>query len=398
MATSDTVVADATATLAQLSSLDVSDPGSHIDIIKKCQSVITSLQEPGEVILETLSSVVEYPCLVALTNLEVFKKLQVSDGPLSADELAQHCNADRWLIVRLMRAATAWNVVKEVGPELYGATATSDLMATPSYAAGIRHIAGKIIYSLPKYLKDTQYRNPDGQGKSMAQAYLGTDLSPWEWLAHNKEILHDFNLFMTIQQTKGVNWTGSFDLKDRIFNGVSIDANAPLVVDVGGGFGQDLHLIKKELSKSDVTLTSGQLVLQDQPSAIESIPANIQDPDFKYIKHNFFEPQPVNGARIYIFKSVFHNWPDHKSLQILRQTVSSFTPGYSKIWILDAIAPDTGADKVLVGLDLCMMAWFGTLERTETQWTQLLAQAGLKIASLSTMPDGFGLIEAVLET
>jgi DNA-binding IclR family transcriptional regulator len=77
-----------------------------------------------------------YPCIAVINRLDIFKRLTI--GPLTATELAQQTEADRWLIVRLMRAATAWGLIKEIGPETYQATPASFVLAAPPCAAGLR--------------------------------------------------------------------------------------------------------------------------------------------------------------------------------------------------------------------------------------------------------------------
>ncbi|KAL2829545.1 S-adenosyl-L-methionine-dependent methyltransferase [Aspergillus cavernicola] len=394
MAATESAVAEATATIAQLATIDVSDPTSHSDIIRKCNSVASALQHPGALALQAIASAADFPALVVLNDLGVFQKL--AEGPLTAIQLAEKCGADRWLIVRLLRVATAAGMIQETGPESYAATPTSNILAIPSFAAGISlsHLSAKIIYSLRTYFKETQYRNPRNYLNGPFQSYLDTPLGSFEWLAQNEETRRDFNLFMTIQRTRGQHWTTNFNIKSRILHdSVPINPDAPLYVDVGGGLGQDLRLVKAELGD----VSKGQLVLEDQVSTINNIPTDLHDADFEYIPHDFFTAQPVKGARVYSFKGVLHDWPDDKALQILSHIVAVMTPGYSRVWILDGIVPDTGADKVLAELNLCMMAWYGALERNREQWGELLGQAGLRVVGVQTMDDGFGLIEAVLE-
>ncbi|KAL4780909.1 S-adenosyl-L-methionine-dependent methyltransferase [Aspergillus varians] len=394
--------AEVTATLTQLASIDASDPTTHQDIIQKCRSVIHSLQDPLEPVYETLACTTKHACIVALGNLGAFEKL--SAEPITAEELAMQCGADRQLIVRLMRMATACEIVHEAGPESYAAVPTSRVLATPAGTSGLRHshFVAKVAETLPEYLQQSQYRNPTSYTKGPFQHRFNTPLGSFEWLAQpqNAALAHDFNIFMTIQRTRGDQWTKQFNIASRIFDGIEINPSAPLVVDVAGGVGQDLSLIKKELPPDALANVKGQgnqLVLADQPSVINDIPDNLRDEDFTYLSYDFFTPQPVRGARIYSFKSIMHDWPDEKAVEILRNTAGSMEPGYSKIWILDAVVPNTGADRYIAGLDICMMVVLAGLERTEVQWGELLAKAGLKIVGISITGDHYGLIEAVLD-
>ncbi|KAL4810790.1 S-adenosyl-L-methionine-dependent methyltransferase [Aspergillus unguis] len=385
----------AIATLAQLSRLDASDPKSHPEIIQKCQSIIDTLQNPQVIITGTLAMANAYPCLVALSDMGVFEKLAL--GPMTAEQVAQQCNADFWLVVRLMRVATAWGVVLETGPQSYAATVASNGFATPSLAAGLRHgqLSSKNVRYLPRYLKETQYRNITSPDDGLFQYTHKTKLRSFQWMQQKDHLRRNFDIFMTTPRTTEGAWTSHFKAKDRIFDGVEIDPTVPLLVDIGGGMGQDLHLVKKDLLPYAVS--KGQLIVQDQPSAINNVPADMYDADFEYMKHDFFTAQPVNGARIYLFKTVLHDWPDEKAVRILRRTAAAMKPGYSKLWIQDGVIPDTGASKVMVWQDITMMAAYGGLERTRGQWAELLTQAGLKIVDVQSLADGVGFVEAVLD-
>ncbi|KAL3448370.1 S-adenosyl-L-methionine-dependent methyltransferase [Aspergillus insuetus] len=393
-------IATASTAIEQLTALDISNQSTHAEIVQKCQAVISALQDPAAVVVEALASVTKHPCLVALSNLGIFEKLAGTNEPLSAAHLAEDSGADRALVVRLLRIAAAWGLVTETGPETYAATGASRILAIPSAAAGLRvnQRTAELVHSLPKYLQETQYRNPASYTNGLFQYHYKTDLGSFEYRAADEEWMRDFNLFMTIPNNAGKTWPETFDARGRIFDaGFDINPAAPLVVDVAGGVGQDLRLLKSHLLHAGVKLAQGQLVLEDQPHVIENVPTTMYDEDFTYVKHNFFAAQPHKGARVYTLKSVLHDWADDKALEILRHIAESLTPGYSKLWILDRVVPETGVDKSLAWLDISMMAIYGALERTEEQWRALLGTAGLRVVGVQVTPDYFGLIEAELE-
>lgn len=257
--------------------------------------------------------------------------------------------------------------------------------------------SSKIISDIPQFLKETPYANPTDYYNGLFQYNMKTKLGLFEWRAGNKEAMDDFNMFMTIQRTRGQQWCETFDINRRIFEGVEIDPSKPLLVDIAGEFVQDLRIVKAALENGRYTVSKGQHVLQDQAHVIPNVPADMHDPDFSYVPYDFFTPQPIKGAQSYTPKGVIHDWTESKALQILRNTASALQKGYSKLWILDGVVPDTGADKIMAGLGIGMMALFGACERTREQWESLLRDAGLKIEIVSTRKDGFKLTEAILD-
>jgi hypothetical protein len=71
-------------------------------------------------------------------------------------------------------------------------------------------------------------------------------------------------------------------------------------------------------------------------------------------------------------------------------------PGYSKLFVHELIVPARGASTWVVTQDFNMMTLCATLERTEAQWTEILAEAGLKVVAVYAAPDRVseGVIEA----
>lgn len=72
--------------------------------------------------------------------------------------------------------------------------------------------------------------------------------------------------------------------------------------------------------------------------------------------------------------------------------------GHSKLLINEWVLPDVGVPLHPALNDIIMMAVLASMERTRTQWTELLRSVGLKIVRFwSKGPEDEGLIEAVLQ-
>ena len=71
-------------------------------------------------------------------------------------------------------------------------------------------------------------------------------------------------------------------------------------------------------------------------------------------------------------------------------------PGYSKILINGWVLPDSGSPLVPALLDIQVLAVLSGMERTQTQWRELLGSVGLETVSFHTACNEVeGLIEAV---
>ena len=89
---------------------------------------------------------------------------------------------------------------------------------------------------------------------------------------------------------------------------------------------------------------------------------------------------------------IFHDWPDGHCLKILKNTASAMNKGYSKILISDIVLPDKGATSFPTESDIGMLSLFGSMERSTSQWQNLLERAGFKVVKIF-----HGLPESVIE-
>ena len=92
--------------------------------------------------------------------------------------------------------------------------------------------------------------------------------------------------------------------------------------------------------------------------------------------------------------SILHDWPNEKARQVLRNLVLAMTPGYSRLLLSENVIPLTGCHPHLSALDLTMMTLFGSQERTEEDWKDLLELEGLRLAAVHTIPS---CLKSVLE-
>lgn len=79
-------------------------------------------------------------------------------------------------------------------------------------------------------------------------------------------------------------------------------------------------------------------------------------------------------------RGVFHNHPHHKVLKLLANTKAAMAPD-SILLIDEIILPETSAHIDAVSMDLTMMCAFAGMERTEKQWRDVIAEAGLKLTN-----------------
>ena len=67
---------------------------------------------------------------------------------------------------------------------------------------------------------------------------------------------------------------------------------------------------------------------------------------------------------------------------------------YSKLLIVDMVVPETKAPLFVAGMDIAMMTQLTGMERTRTQWHDLLDSAGFRIINIWPVSEG---AECVIE-
>lgn len=110
-----------------------------------------------------------------------------------------------------------------------------------------------------------------------------------------------------------------------------------LVVDVGGSHGA----VALEMVKANPFI---RVIVQDLPEVIDSArDAGKHNLSNRVIfeAHDFFKEQTLQGADVYFFRMIFHDWSDTYCVRILRSLIPTLKPGV-KILINDFCLPSAG--------------------------------------------------------
>lgn len=273
---------------------------------------------------------------------------------------------------------------------------------------------GPVFQKLPEYLLKTQYQNPTADIGPLQYAW-DTKLTAFDYVAepHMADIRKDFNIFMKGRRDLSKSWLDFYPFAEQVVAGSESKEDSVLVVDVGGGLGQVLVKIREKFPD-----LQGKLILEDLPKTVQQAELELEKKDmFEAIGHDFFTPQPVKGmscfcfipqedyirltlcagARAYFIRQVLHDWPDKECQTILKQVAAAMTKDYSKILLNEVVIPDYGPSERFSAVDLVMLGLSGGMERTEAQWRDLAASAGLRVDRIWTLDDSTeSVIEVVL--
>ncbi|KAL1866897.1 hypothetical protein Daus18300_006600 [Diaporthe australafricana] len=313
-------------------------------------------------------------------DLQLFEKWhERGNSAENSNDLAAEVSCDPVLLARILRHLAANHVLQEVSADVFKPTKFSISLLQPVFGEWITYLYDASLpcfHKMPEFLQKTGYRNPTDPADGIfqyAKGCKGDDC--FQYYAANPRECASFNHVMGGVMAHQASWLDVIPV-GRFLDGS--DPNTPLVVDVGGNVGHDLEKFRQAYPH-----TAAQLYLQDLASVVEA--SACPDPVNK-MHHDFFQPQPVQGSRVYFMHGVLHDWSDKPARKILQMLRDALKPGYSKLLVYDHVVPETSAHPHATSYDLTMMVKVAGMERTETQWRALLQSAGYKVAEVWRSP------------
>ncbi|KAH6616694.1 S-adenosyl-L-methionine-dependent methyltransferase [Boeremia exigua] len=311
-------------------------------------------------------------------DLGIFTTLCANPSPIGLKGLSAETSASPTLFARLLRSMASFGLISETAKDTFTANRVTLVLADPDVVGAFPHVShlhARTAQALPAYLRDHGYQNMTNTKDLPFHLALGTDLSPFEWMKQHPEQMKALGHAMRIERSQS--WLDSYPLSDQMSSFQATEGSV-LLVDIGGGFGQQAVAFKDRVSSR-----SDHIVVQDLASTLMHAPA-INGIEFQ--EHDFFTPQPVQGAKFYYLRHILHDWPDDDSVRILRNIVGAMTHE-SRIVIDEVVLPDSNVPWQCAFMDLTMSSSLGGCERTGDEWESLLRRAGLQIEEVHTYDD-----------
>ncbi|KAL4867610.1 hypothetical protein BDV12DRAFT_209748 [Aspergillus spectabilis] len=385
-----------------LESLDILNPesfkndGDRHKALLSAYALVSRLETPFET---TERLCMNQPALGA--SLKVAKDVQLferwheqGDSVQDSNSLAEMVGCQPGLLVRILRHLAANHVLEQVSGDTFKPSHFSIALAQPVIGEWITYLYDSAIPSFhkaPEYLRSTNYTNPtDPQDGIFQYAKGGYKGDLFQYYSENPREGAAFSQIMGgVIAAHQASWLDIISVPEHILADADPDPTSPLLVDIGGNIGHDLENFR--VAYPDL---ASRLYLQDLPAVIER--ATCPDPVNK-IAHDFFEPQPVRGARVYYLHAVLHDWADEPARKILTMLSGALKRGYSKLLVHDHVIPETDVHPHTTSFDLNMMALLAGKERTEVEWRVLLESAGYRVVRVWRSPLAVqGIVEAEL--
>jgi len=307
----------------------------------------------------------------------------------SVDELERHTGAQASLLDRLMRNLAVNNLVLEVAHSTYSASHLTARCASAAFRAGLAHSKNLIwpgLQVLPTFLAENGYRNPNDHVRSACMRGVGFSGDVMAYLKENPEKAAASYLFMAENKKEAPKWVdGKVPTTDLQLSDEEVANGRVTFVDVGGGSGHQCEAIRKAFPH-----LKGRVLVEDLPFMVNRIDKeHAQTVGFEVVPHDFFQPQPIHGAKVYYMRNVIHDWDDERASAILKNTREAMAKD-SVLFVDEIILPLVGASSRQVHMDMAVMVFAGAMERTDSQWKNLLGANGFEIRDVWVYDEQLG--------
>lgn len=312
--------------------------------------------------------------IVAVAELGIAD--MVADGPLPVAELAELVAADPDALYRVLRALASVGVFQETRPGVFGATPLTDVLRS-GVDGSLRNWAR--LWGLRE--------RHDAIGGLLASIRTGAPAFEirrgetwWSHLTAHPDQAAVFGAAMgDIARELHAAAVRGYDL-----------SGVRCLVDVGGGEG---HLAAVLLRRYPAM----SAVVFDRPAVTSAAEATLAEAGLSdravAVGGDFFASVPAGGD-VYLLSMILHDWNDEQAHAILT-AVRRVLPPHGRVLVIDAVVPDDDSPHDGKLRDLIMLALHPGRERTEAEFTTLLADAGLRRVETRAISASTGLLVAV---
>ncbi len=302
------------------------------------------------------------------------------EGPRDAASLAGATATHLPSLARLLRALTAIGLLLEAEDGRYTLTPLGDTLRTDapgSMAAWARFLlnsdGGQSWQGLTHSIRT---------GETAFHHVYGTDV--WTFRSTRPEMSKLFDEAMQ-SLTQGANAAVTQHYPFEKFG---------WIIDVGGGNGALLLPMLERHPTMRGTIFDLPHVIEFTRQRVAAAGLELR---CEAIGGDAFIAVPP-GADAYLLKSVIHDWDDEEAVAILRNCRAAM-PAHAKLVLIERVLPDRidpdDADARSHFLsDMNMLVNTGGRERTEGEYRDLLAKAGLRLTRVVATPSLAAIIEA----
>ncbi|KAJ7115442.1 O-methyltransferase [Mycena epipterygia] len=363
-------------------------------------------------------------CLRAASEINVVEILREA-GPqgVHAKEIAAPSRTNPDLIARILRLLATHHIFREISPGVFANNRLSstldkgkpsnilfknreDRLTGTSGVAALAESAAENTFRASTFLADTLL-HPDEQ-KLPYNLGFGTD-EPMFKVMQRPENTYNRKRFAV-----AMHGTAASDPPETILQGFdwSLLPSGGIVVDVGGGIGHaSLAIALKHPKLRIINQDLGPAIELSKAHWQQHFPAHVDNKLVEFQVHDFFTPQPVTDAAVFLMRYIIHDWTNAQAISILRHLRNAATPATNLVLIEKIVPVASGgeldhkipgaarpsapypllanwgiASAEIYMYDLTMHDMLGGVERTVDGYIDILEQAGWKLVQIHHCP------------
>lgn len=169
-------------------------------------------------------------------------------------------------------------------------------------------------------------------------------------------------------------------------NGLPASETDTLIVDMGGGNGQELLELRRRFPKAT---HPGRVLVQDLPATFEYVDISaLEEQGIEVMPHNFFTPQPVVGAQFYYMASIIHDWSDVDSVVIFNNIKPAMKINHSSILVIDLVVPEEKVPWWYAMLNITLLALKCGKQRSWKHLVDIVEECGLIVLGVKMLETG----------
>ena len=307
-------------------------------------------------------------CLHMAANLGVADALD--ETPRTVADLAASVGAHPNALSRVLRLLAAHGVFQMQGDDKFSHSSASQLLRTDhpqSMRAFVQMFGLPILWSSFGAMDHSVRTGLPAASKVSPEGF-------WAYFAQHPEEGRVFNAAMVAKAHGAVDGIlASYD-----FSGFG------RIGDIGGGNG---HLLRAIIDAEP----GAEGVLFDLPHVIEEV-AGVASERLTLQGGDFFRDD-LPSCDAYVLMEIIHDWGDEESVAILR-AIRRAAPAHAKLLVIETIVPDEPGPDWSKMLDIVMLTLLGGRQRTQQEYTELLAQPGFVLQREIDTRAGIAILEA----
>jgi hypothetical protein len=301
---------------------------------------------------------------------------RLADGPQDLAALAAASSAHPRALYRLLRALASLGIFAETSDGRFSLTRLAETLRRDT-PGSLRDVA--LLYG-DEWLWSAYGRMAHSvqTGRSAFEHVHGQTF--YDYLHNRPETAATFDRAMTaFSAHEAAAILNAYD-----FSGAST------LVDVGAGQGALMIAILRARPRT-------RAILFDQAGVVEHARAVATDAGVSgrvtIAPGDFFESVPAGGD-VYVLKSVLHNWEDPDSIAILKNCRAAMS-NRSRLLVVERVVPEGNAASEAKLFDINMMVVPGGLERTTTEYRNILEASGFDLTRVIPTAAPVSILESV---